>query len=316
MARIWFLGEALIDFVPATSDLGPAFAPRCGGSPYNAAKATALAGGDAGFLGAISTDLFGDMLAADLAAHNVDTGHVPRVDHATTLAFVDFATGDARYAFFNSATATSEMAPDPAAFPGRPGDVLGIGSISLIDPPGGGNIAACAEAVADRVTLALDPNARPGMTPDAAAWRARIGRLADRAGIVKLSVEDLAFLAPSLSPRDFAEAQLARGSDLVVVTRGPGGAEAYTASGQVVCEGHGVDVADTVGAGDTITGYLLAGLAEQGLTARSALSGLTPDTLTPILERAVAAATLTCTTSGCTPPDRSAAEDFLARSRS
>ncbi|MDJ1006267.1 MAG: carbohydrate kinase [Paracoccaceae bacterium] len=312
MARIWFLGEALIDFVPATSDLGPAYAPRCGGSPYNAAKAAALAGADVGFLGALSSDLFGDMLAADLDAHGIDTAHAPRLDHATTLAFVDVALGDPRYAFFNAETATREMVPDPAGFPGRPGDILGVGSISLIDPPGAGNIAACAEALADRVTLAVDPNARPAMTGDPEAWRARIRRLADRAGIVKLSVEDLAFLAPGIAPGDFAAAQLARGTDLVVVTDGAAGAEGYTRSGRRSCPGRRVEVADTVGAGDTVTGYLLEGLAVRGLTSRAALSGLTPETLGPLLERAVAAAALTCTASGCMPPSRAAVEGFLS----
>ena len=39
-AKIHVSGEALIDFIPASSDLGPAFAPLCGGSGFNVAKST------------------------------------------------------------------------------------------------------------------------------------------------------------------------------------------------------------------------------------------------------------------------------------
>ncbi|MEM7711144.1 MAG: carbohydrate kinase, partial [Pseudomonadota bacterium] len=278
-AKLWFLGEALIDFVPLEAGGETTFAPRCGGSPYNAAKAAALAGGRAAFLGAISTDLFGDMLAADLAAHGVDADHAPRRPEATTLAFVSLASGDPRYAFFNACTATSEMAPGP--FPGGPADVLHVGSISLIDPPGGDNVARFAEAVAAGATLSLDPNARPGMIADAPAWRTRIERLGTRAGIVKVSAEDIAFLAPGTAPRDFAEAQVRRGSDVVVVTRGEDGALAATRDGLIDLPGYPIRVDDTVGAGDTVTGYLLAGLAARGLTGRGALGGLGATTLRP-----------------------------------
>ena len=311
MAKLWFLGEALIDFVPTASEAGPAFAPRCGGSPFNAAKAAAQAGAEAGFLGAISTDLFGDRLADDLAAHGVDIAHAPRVDRNTTLAFVDLEAGEPRYAFFNARTATSEMAPDPDAFPGGPGDVVDLGSISLIDPPGAGNLARFAEAVAGRATLALDPNARPGMTPNAQEWRDRIRRLADLSGILKLSDEDLDFLAPGTAPADFAAAQIGRGTGLVVVTHGAEGAEAFTAAGRLARPGHAITVADTVGGGDTVTGYLLAGLAAEGRTGREALAALTPEDLAPVLELALAAAAVNCTVTGCAPPDRAAAEAFL-----
>lgn len=314
MTKLWFLGEALIDFVPAQSTAGSAFAPRCGGSPYNAAKAAAQAGAEVGFLGAISSDIFGDKLAADLAAHGVDISRAPRVADATTLAFVDLESGEPRYAFFNALTATSRMAPDASTFAGAPGDVVHVGSISLIDQPGADNIAKFAEEVAGRATLAIDPNARPGMIEDAREWRARIGRLADLAGIVKMSSEDLSFLAPGMSASDFAAAQIARGTGLVVVTRGADGAEAFTARGRVSRSGHRVTVADAVGAGDTVTGFLLAGLAERQLTGRDALAALDSESLAPVLELALAAAALNCTETGCAPPDRATAAGFLESS--
>lgn len=302
MAKLWLLGEALIDFVPTASDGGEAFAPHFGGSPFNAAKAAALAGAEVGFLGAISTDMFGDRLLADLNAHGLDTVHTPRSDHASTLAFVELHDGNARYAFFNASSATSEMNPDPADFPGEPGDILGLGSISLIDAPGAGNITRYAAAVAERATLSIDPNARPGMTPNPEEWRSRIRELADLCGVVKISDEDLEFLSPGTAPSDFAAAQIARGTGLVTVTHGAEGAEAFTASTHVFRAPPKVEVADTVGAGDTITGFLLAGLAGEGLTTKDALNALPDETVGELLERAMFAAALTCTRVGCRPP--------------
>ena len=313
MAKLWFLGEALIDFVPVPApDGGPAFAPRCGGSLFNAAKAAALAGADVGFLGALSTDLFGQMLAADLAAHGIDTARAPRMEEPTTLAFVDIQQGEPRYAFFNKDTATRRVAPDPAAFAPGPGDVVDMGSISLIDLPGADAIAAFAKGVAGRARISIDPNARPGMTPDPDAWRARIGRILAVADIVRLSVEDLAFLSPGQTPAAFAEVQLGRGSSLVVVTHGPEGAAGWTAAGHVRVPGQRVDVVDTVGAGDTLMGVLLAQLAAGGHTLPGMLERLPTDMLQQALAHAVAAAALNCRASGCSPPRAEAVAAFLS----
>lgn len=312
MAKLWFMGEALIDFVPVTApDGGPAYAPRCGGSPFNAAKAAALAGAEVGFLGALSTDLFGEMLAADLDRHGIDTRSAPRLDAPTTLAFVDIQSGEPRYAFFNEGTATRMIAPDPAAFAPGPGDVVDFGSISLIDLPGADAIAAFAEAVAERALVSLDPNARPGMTRDLATWRNRIGRILAVADIVRLSIEDLDALAPGATPADFAQERIAGGASLIVVTYGADGAEAWTASGHVRVPGHAVEVVDTVGAGDTLMGSLLAQLASGGHTEREALRGLSDAAVAQALTRAVAAAALNCEASGCAPPRPEAVESFL-----
>jgi fructokinase len=270
-----------------------------------------VAGAEVGFLGAISTDLFGEMLAADLARHGIDIALAPRLSAPTTLAFVDLQAGEPRYAFFNEGTATRMIAPDSAAFAPGPGDIVDFGSISLIDLPGADAIAAFAEAVAGRALVAIDPNARPGMTPDPEGWRRRIGRILAVAGIVRLSVEDLAALAPGTAPQDFAQAQIGRGAGLVVVTHGADGAEAWTAEAHVRSVGRRVRVEDTVGAGDTLMGTLLAALAAGGHTTAEALRRLSRDDLAAFLDRAVAAAALNCTASGCAPPKPEAVAAFL-----
>jgi fructokinase len=76
-----------------------------------------------------------------------------------------------------------------------------------------------------------------------------------------------------------------------------------------------VVVVDTVGAGDTFTAALLAGLAEAGLLSREALTAgaaAEPDLLRDILGQALAAAALTCTRPGADPPTAGELKRFLA----
>lgn len=313
MAKVWFMGEALIDFVPTDSPAGDAFAPRAGGSPFNAAKATAQAGADAGFLGTISTDLFGELLINDLQAYGVDTSLTPRTDDPCTLAFVALSDGVARYAFFNALSATALMKPDSKAFDPAPGDILSFGSISLIDQPGADNIAEFALAHADNTMIALDPNARPSMTPDGDAWRARINAIAAKAGVVRLSDEDLEMLAPGQSPADYAAERLNEAAGLVVVTLGDKGALGFCRDGVVEVAGQHADVVDSVGAGDTLMGGMMAELVLRDLTSRDALDSLTCDALGDILRYGVTAAAMNCERSGCAPPKRAEVLQRLER---
>lgn len=310
MAKLWLLGEALIDFVPTQSDIGPAFAARPGGSPFNAAKAAAQAGADVGFLGAVSTDLFGEMLIDDLLAHNVNTAQTPRVDDPTTLAFVALTDGAAKYAFFNNATATALMAPANTGFEPTAGDVISFGSISLIDNPGADNLAAFALSHADKAMISIDPNARPTMTPDIAAWRDRIGSITDVASIIRLSDEDLELLAPGESPESYAQAQLSKSANLVVVTLGAEGVLGFCKEGAVQVPGQKARIVDTVGAGDTLMGSLLAELLLRELNTKHALANLSAATLSEILRYGVMASAINCESAGCAPPNR---ETVLAR---
>jgi fructokinase len=69
--------------------------------------------------------------------------------------------------------------------------------------------------------------------------------------------------------------------------------------------GRPVDVADTVGAGDTVTAALLVGLGDAGaLGAGGDIASLSDDSVRGILERAVVAAAITCSREGAQPPTR------------
>ena len=66
-------GEALIDLVISESG---AVEASLGGAPFNTSRAVARLGGEVSFVGAISTDRFGSMLVAQLAADGVSVSAV------------------------------------------------------------------------------------------------------------------------------------------------------------------------------------------------------------------------------------------------
>ena len=304
--RIFFCGEALIDFITAD---GINFRAATGGSPFNAAKAAAKAGADTSFCGAVSRDLFGEKILADLEQYGVDASFASRSDLPTVLGFIQVSEDDhPSYAFFDRESCMVNMDPQLPDGVLREGDILVIGSISLIVSPGADRIEKLALSHSPRAALALDPNVRPGMIAGHAEWRPRMLRLMEAASIIKISSEDLEFFAPHLSGGDFAKERLECDANLVIVTDGENGAAAWTRSGHAAVEGLKAEGGDTVGAGDTIMGFSLAWLADRGATRRRDLDSLGTSELAEMLTIANTAAALNCESIGCRPPSRAAVE--------
>src|SRR5882757_1345177 len=100
-------GDALVDFLPVRSADGrDAVVPVVGGSCLNIAVGMARLGAPAGFVGGISTDLFGRMIAEHATASQVELRYADRGEYQTTLAFVRTVDGEPHYAFYDEGTAT------------------------------------------------------------------------------------------------------------------------------------------------------------------------------------------------------------------
>ncbi|HEV2087791.1 MAG TPA: PfkB family carbohydrate kinase, partial [Cryptosporangiaceae bacterium] len=122
---------------------------------------------------------------------------------------------------------------------------------------------------------------------------------------VKASEDDLGWLYPGVPAEDAAIRWAARGPALVVVTRGADGAVAISRKATVSVPAPVVEVADTVGAGDTFAGAVLHGLDSGGLLGPGGaerIAALDADALGALLHRAATASALTCARSGATPP--------------
>lgn len=286
-------GEALVDLVPGP---GGTLLPRLGGGPFTVAVALGRLGAEVGLLARVSTDAFGAAQVRRLAEAGVHTGLVQRGGEPTALAVASVgADGSASYTFYLAGTAAAAFA-DPGPLPPA---VLSLGSLGLVIEPAAAAYEAVLrrEAAAGRL-VALDPNVRPALIEDAGAWRERFEGWLPGVGLLKLSTEDAAWLAPGTRPPDAVARWLRRGPRAVVLTAGSGGLTVYTRSGPSVhVPAAPVVVADTIGAGDTVQAALLARL--QGVAD---LDALPEPAWREVLDFAARAAAVTCSRSGADPP--------------
>ena len=311
------LGEALIDLIGDLDASGEvAYRARPGGSPMNVAVAAARLGTPTAFLTRLSTDAFGARLAEHVAAAGVDLRLAERGPEPTSLAVVTLdAARNARYAFYR--TGTADVAYDPRPRPTLPRSVaVGCVTLSLLLEParsafrdlvaGSGRTAAArGPSGPDQVVWIADPNVRPALMPDRDAFLRDVDGWARLVDVVKVSDEDLEHLG--LDEAEAAGRWCAAGAAAVAVTAGSDGARLHRPGRPVLAvPGRAVAVVDTVGAGDTFTAGLATGLAATGGRAgdRGALevAALDDDAWRRVLERAVAAASITCTRAGADPP--------------
>ena len=74
----------------------------------------------------------------------------------------------------------------------------------------------------------LDPNIRPALIEDRAAYLARLDGVLAQTDVLKLSVDDVAWLEPGEPPRAAARELLDRGPRIVLLTAGADGATVFT----------------------------------------------------------------------------------------
>jgi fructokinase len=266
-------GDALIDFLPVkAADGRDAAVPVVGGSCLNIAVGMARLGAPAGFVGGISTDLFGRMIADHASASQVELRYATRSDHQTTLAFVRHVAGEPQYAFYDEATATRNWTYRRGSIPFDEIEAVHVGSTTLADDKGAAQALALVEHARGSVTISFDPNCRPNLVKHKARYVDRMDTFAATADIVRMSDVDFEFLYGGSDYADRAKSLIAAGASLVVVTRGIKGAQAWhRGAGPVEIEAPTVDVVDTIGAGDSFQAALLFALRAIGRISREAL---------------------------------------------
>ena len=293
------IGEALIDLV---ADSDGRFAARPGGAGFNTARAIARLGVTPAFLDRLSADGFGHLLRSTLDGDGVTLAVAEPARLPTTLALVDVdGAGVPRYRFYLDGTSAPALEyPDLARAVPAGVTALHAGGLALAAEPIATSIdRLIAAGLPSGTLLMIDPNCRPEAIDDRQAYLARLSRMLCRADVVKVSVEDLDYLAPGTPAPDAAAALLGQGPALVLLTDGPHPARAFLRDGVVSADVPAVTVADTVGAGDAFGGAFLAWWSRGGLTrsdlGQSAL-------VCGALQAAAEVAALTCTRVGAEPP--------------
>ena len=305
-------GENLIDYV----DREGVATAYPGGSPYNVAMALGRLGANVTYISPISDDPWGGLLAETLVNSNVVLSGGRRPE-PTTMARVTVTDGIPTYSFERDGTAERAVTL-PSLRAALPANARAIhtGSLTLTDGPDADAWEGfCAGCFDEGVLVSLDPNVRVSVISDIAAYRARIRRMLKRANLVKLSDEDLEALFPFLEPASaLDELREATSARLVVLTKGGDGVSAWLDDSRIDMAAEPIPrLADTVGAGDTFSAALLAGLAEIGGLSPDGLKTLKSDKLRTLLRRAIAAAALNCARAGCDPPTQAELEAALHR---
>ncbi len=296
-------GEALIDLVQGAPY--QCYCPRPGGSPANVAVGLARLGQPTEFVARLGAGRFGEVVRNHLREAGVGLALAHVAAEPTGLALVHAGeeyefrvTGAADFGW--SAGELPTALPDEARW-------LHAGSFSLVLPPGGARLArwwAGVRTLSGRSPLrSLDPNVRPSLVGSRDRYRSLLSRWCEAADLVRLSVEDLAWVDPGKSPADWVASVLRPpGPALVVVSEGAGGATAYTRHWSRHANAPRVEVVDTIGAGDALTAGLLAGLSQLGVISRGALEALDAEVVRAVLVHAVCVAAVTCTNAGAQPP--------------
>jgi fructokinase len=305
-------GEALVDLVGENGLLNPV----PGGGPFNTAIALGRLGIPVAYLGTLSHDDYGGLLAGLLTQAGVDMSLVRWSDSPTPLAVVHRrGDGENTYTFYLTGTSLTDLPPE--AVPALPehARAIHVGTLALaIDPP-----AAAYEALLDREarrrTIVLDPNVRPAVFGYPASYRARFERLARLADVVKLSEHDAAWIYPELERADILERLLALGPRLVAITMGRLGAVAASREGRARVSAVPITVVDTVGAGDIFGAALLAALVERDTLEPGATRSLDASLLKEVVEYAVTASAITCTRRGAVSPSRAEIEAWMGKAQ-
>jgi len=271
-AKVWVLGDAVVDLLPAEGGL---LQPCPGGAPANVAVGIARLGGESAFIGRVGGDPFGQMLMQTLAAEGVDVRYMIR-DEQRRTSTVLVALGDE-----GERTFTFMVRPGADLFlsvqdlpPFAAGSWLHFCSIALSAEPSRSAAFCAAETLrAAGEFISFNPNIRADLWQDEESLRHCLQRALALADVVKLSVDELQFLSGG-GDQDADICRLAAGYDigLLLVTEGKAGVR--------VCWQGEVDrfaavpaaAVDTTGAGDAFVAGLLAALAENGLPrSRAAL---------------------------------------------
>ncbi|MEI5523352.1 carbohydrate kinase [Streptomyces brasiliscabiei] len=290
-------GEALIDLVPQGAGPLVDLRPARGGGPYNTAVALGRLGSPTAFCSRVSYDAYGEALLGGLRDAGVDVGTVQRGPEPTTLALASVDEGgSARYSFYVEGSADRLFETPERLTAGT--RAVSFGTCSLVLEPGASAYEKLMHACAAQgVFTALDPNIRPGLIPDADAYRTRFKSWLPSVSLLKLSEEDAEWLGGT--PRLWLDS----GPSAVVITHGGDGLTVHTRAGtEYSVPGEKVDVVDTIGAGDTVNAALLHGLAARDALSGPALTALGADAWTRLLRFAARAAAITCSRAGAEPP--------------
>ena len=297
-------GESLVDLIPERNGDDVLYRPVLGGSHYTVALGIARLGGASGYLWELSRDELGRRFFASLEGAGVDCSMVRRSERPTPVAVVDDTGPEARYNIADPGRVMHDTELPPLSATAR---CLSIGSAVLAQEPVGSRIEALARTAP---LITIDYNARPPSITDAAAYRARLRRLAALSGVVKASVTDIEVIGEG-DGEAYMRELIEAGTSMAILTAAEGGATAYTRRGSAHVPSRCGRLVDTVGAGDSFMAALLYRLQRDDALSRERLAAYDAPALAGLITFAQAAAAFTCGRTGAAMPCRADLDDLV-----
>jgi len=291
--RALVVGEALVD---VTKRADGTVAEHPGGSPLNVAVTMARQGIHTTLAAHVGDDHFGELIRAHLAESGVVFAEAGPASPTASATATIGADGAATYDF--DLRWEPETLPDPADF-----DLVHVGSIGAWLPPGAGAVLDLVRRAHDAgVPVGFDPNIRLALAPPIAEVRRQVRELTDLSRFIKLSDEDAEALADGTDDvLAMLEDLSSCGPALAALTRGGKSVTIRSGDQQTDVPVPRVEVADTIGAGDTWMGTLLAELLRRGWQDRTSFE---MDELQELAQAAAEAAAVTVSRPGADPPWR------------
>jgi sugar/nucleoside kinase (ribokinase family) len=291
-ARILCLGEAVVDLICErpiqTLAQADQFVPHFGGAVANVAVSAARSGARVALAGAAGDDAWGAWLAARLRREGVHDGLFELIPGSRTLlAMVAVSTdGQPSYEIYGDAVETTVHALSERLGPAvDEAAALFISANTLV---GAGERAVTMRArelaLKSERPVIFDANLRLHRWSSRADAAASANACVPHALLVRANRAEAELMTGERDPERAAMALLKAGTQMVVLTLGPDGAILRGAR-RADAVGVGADVVSTVGAGDVLTGTLLASLA---------LSGFYPSAVAAALGESVRAAARAC----------------------
>ena len=300
MTRISVTGEALVDFVP---DGQGQYIWTPGGSGLNTALALARLGMETHFIGTISRDDNGTRLSNFMRAEHIHLNHIVTSPKPCPHVFVSKDAQGVPHYDLHLADSALEDAPTLWTLPKETMHFHATSFAATLGASGEATLANLRDARAtQRITTSFDPNIRASIFPDRSAIPLLLVQRIRHADIVKVSSEDLDSIAPGILHDHVISEWRALGVKLMIITRGAQGAIALFGTSQIEIPAPQVTVCDSVGAGDTFMGALLALMSEDRQLGTWA--NLDETKVTRWLSFANQAAAFCCTRPGADPPNR------------
>lgn len=241
----YFVGELLVDKIGDGSlEEADSFKKRAGGAPANAAVAASRLGAESHLIATVGDDEFGDFLVKKMEDEGVETARINRSGQKTSLAFVGLdKKGKPEFSFYRGAD--KQISSSQLNLDLKSSDILHVGSLPFTDQKVSEKLIDFIRST--EACVSFDPNLRKELLDQ--EYLERLKTVVENSDILFLAEDELECFGGKESLEDKIPE--------LVVTRGEKGAELVLEDEEIRFRPPNVEVVDTTGAGDALTGAYL-----------------------------------------------------------